>query len=144
MLLQKPRAPRCEVHTKDTNGGHIQHGPCSLAGRALLVRSILYDNKSITDQFDVRPRTVRRWLKRVAEGESLEDRPHTGRPRTVRTPEALKLTYSRLLRTKEDIVAAYEEAWEAFPMSLWEKFCGRLPKVLKQIKKDKGSNRNTV
>ena len=50
----------------------------------------------------------------------------------------------RLLRTKEDIVAAYEEAWEAFPMSLWEKFCGRLPKVLKQIKKDKGGNRNTV
>jgi len=50
----------------------------------------------------------------------------------------------RLLRTKEDIVAAYEEAWEAFPMSLWEKWTGRLQGVLKQIKKDKGGNRNTV
>ena len=49
----------------------------------------------------------------------------------------------RLLRTKEDIVAAYEEAWKAYPMEMFNKQVARLPKILKQIKKDKGSNLNT-
>jgi len=49
----------------------------------------------------------------------------------------------RLLRTKEEIVAAYEEAWKAYPMKLFNTQVARLPKILKQIKKDKGSNFNT-
>jgi len=68
-----------------------------------MVRSILYDKKAVGDvarQFDVRPRTAARWLKRVAEGESLEDAPRSGRPRTVRTPEALQLTYDVVRKKK--------------------------------------------
>ena len=64
--------------------------------------------------------------------------------RDTRRPCRNCATCAQLLRTKEDIVQAYEEAWEAFPMSMFEKFVERLPEVLKQIKKDKGGNFNTV
>jgi len=53
------------------------------------------------------------------------------------------LCKGQLMRTKEEVVAAYEKAWDSFPMEEWKKYMERLPKVLKQIKKDKGSNRNT-
>ena len=49
----------------------------------------------------------------------------------------------KMMRTKEDIVKAYEKAWKDFPMSSWDKMIKRLPAVLKQIKKDKGGNFNT-
>jgi len=51
------------------------------------------------------------------------------------------LARGQLLRTKEEIVAAYEEAWDSFPMSEWKKYMERLPKVLKQTKKEKGQGR---
>ena len=50
----------------------------------------------------------------------------------------------KMMRTKEDIVREYEKAWEEFPMENWDKMIARLPGVLKQIKKDKGGNFNTV
>ena len=89
--------------TKKTNGGHIQEAHCCVAGRALIVREVLYDHKAIKEvarKFDVHPKTVRRWVKRVAAGQSLEDGPRSGRPRTARTPEALKLTYDVVKKEK--------------------------------------------
>ena len=54
-----------------------------------------------------------------------------------------ELCKGQVMRTKEDVVAAYEKAWDSFPMEEWKKYMERLPKVLKQIKMHKGSNRNT-
>ena len=75
---KSPKKLQQLLGVKSTPAGHgrdPQEGHCSLAGRALLVRTILYDNKSIAEaarQFDVHPKTVWRWLKRVSEGESLD------------------------------------------------------------------------
>ena len=52
-----------------------------------------------------------------------------------------QLVRGQMLRTKEDIVRAYEKAWADFPMSEWDKYMKRLPKILQLIKKDKGGNR---
>ena len=49
----------------------------------------------------------------------------------------------KLLRTKEEIVQAYEKAWADFPMEHWKKMIERLPRIMKQVKRDRGGNRNT-
>ena len=49
----------------------------------------------------------------------------------------------KLLRTKEDIVAAFEEAWEAYPIEEYKIHVQQLPKTLRQIIEDEGSNFNT-
>ena len=48
-----------------------------------------------------------------------------------------------LLRTKEEIVAAYEKAWNDFPMEHYGRMVARLPKVMAQVIKEKGGNRHT-
>ena len=47
------------------------------------------------------------------------------------------------LRTKEEIVAAYEKAWDEFPMEKYDDMVARLPQVMRQTIKEKGGNRHT-
>ena len=41
-----------------------------------------------------------------------------------------ELCKGQLMRTKEEVVAAYKKAWDSFPMEEWKKYMERLPKVL--------------
>jgi len=41
---------------------------------------------------------ISKWTKRWRETGSIADRPHTGRPRTVRTPERIKAVGARMRR----------------------------------------------
>ena len=114
MLLQKPKKKLQELLGVKTipgpRGRDPQEGHCSLAGRAFLVRTILYDNKSIADaarQFDVHPRTVRRFLKKH-KVTTLALAPCSPDTNPIELVFAWMKNYvrGRLLRTKEDIVAA--------------------------------------
>ena len=54
-----------------------------------------------------------------------------------------KFVKGKLFRTKDDIMAAFEEAWTAYPLEEFKKHVNNLPKVMQTIKEDEGGNANT-
>jgi len=54
-----------------------------------------------------------------------------------------KLASAVLNESREEIVEAYKEAWDAFPMEKYKNMVNRLPKVMQQTIKEKGGNRHT-
>lgn len=84
-------------HDRAPNLGHT-----TLAGRADMVRRVMNGEKpsEFAPSLGVDVTTVYRWVRRYKAGLSLDDKPKSGRPRSVLTKINLQLIYDTVKATK--------------------------------------------
>ena len=92
--------------------GMVAFAPADLRARAVATVDAGMARSEVARAFGVHPRTLERWLARARCGESLADRPRSGRPPTIPPDQRARLV-AQVTATPDATLAQHCAAWAA-------------------------------